>query len=198
MTKANTSTSTNCYKRLRLVAGVTIVTLMVALSSGFSLSTHVSTVAYGISSITIISPENVTYNFPDITSNLTLSFYIEVPRIRMVNWIGYSLDGQPMVTIFGNTSIPVAYGHHNISVSANGTFGGDYVSSETVDFTVSIESDLNGDGVINIADILLASAAYGSTPNDPNWNPRADVSSPKGIIDIFDLIKLASQYDETW
>ena len=188
----------HCYKRPRLVAGATIITLILALGSGFSLSTHVSNIAYGISSITIISPENVTYNSPDITSNLTLSFYIEVPRIRMVNWIGYSLDGQPMVTISGNTTIPVANGHHNISVSANGTFGGDYVSSGTVHFTVSIESDLNGDGVVNIADILLASAAYGSTPNDPNWNPRADVSSPKGTIDIFDLIKLASQYDETW
>jgi len=198
MTKANLPTSAYPKRRLPFVAGASIVVLMLALSSGFSLYTHRSTVAYGISSITILSPENATYNSPDMVSNLALSFYIDVPKFRMVNWIGYSLDGQQNVTISGNTTIPVGYGHHTISVSANGSFGGSYISSETVHFTVASAPDLNGDGVVSILDIMLASAAYGSTPNDPHWNPKADVASPEGVIDIFDLINIAAHYDETW
>ncbi len=198
MTNSNLPTSAHPRRRLPFVAGATIVVLMLALSSGFSLYTPTSTVAYGISSITILSPENATYNSPDMVSSVALSFYIEVPKLRMVRWIGYSLDGQQNVTISGNTTIPVGYGHHTISVSANGSFGGSYISSETVHFTVALAPDLNGDGVVSILDIMLASAAYGSTPGDPHWNPKADVASPEGVIDIFDLINIAAHYDETW
>ena len=198
MTNAKSSASLVSRKRRCFLTAASVAVLILALGATFSSSGQVLAEDPGIQSINLISPQNVTYNSADAPFNLSLSFQIAVPRIRMVSWIGYSLDGTQMVTISGNTTISVSYGPHNISVSANGTYINNPVSSEVVNFTVSIEPDLNGDGVVGIADIVLASAAYGSTPKDPNWNPRADVSDAKGIIDIFDLIRIASYYGETW
>ena len=197
---ANTESLTSLVPRKPLGFLTTASVAVLILTLGVSLSSTGQVLAEdpGIQSITIISPQNITYNSADATFNLSLSFHIAVPRIRMVSWIGYSVDGTPMVTISGNTTISVSYGPHNISVSANGTHIDNPVSSEVVNFNVSIESDLNGDGVVDINDIILASTSYGSTPEDQNWNPRADISDKKGIIDIFDLIKLASYYGETW
>jgi len=52
--------------------------------------------------------------------------------------------------------------------------------------------DLNGDGSVDICDVLLAAAAYGSTPIDPNWNAAADLNHDNRV-DICDLIILAAQ-----
>lgn len=46
--------------------------------------------------------------------------------------------------------------------------------------------DLNRDGTINVLDIGILNAAYGSTPADSNWNPNADLNND-GAIDILDL-----------
>ncbi len=68
-----------------------------------------------------------------------------------------------------------------------------------VDGTVKINmiGDLNGDGVINILDILIAATAFGSEPGDPNWDPRADISEPWNVINILDIVKIAVHFGET-
>ena len=73
------------------------------------------------------------------------------------------MDGNANVTVSGNTTIPVEYGHHSIVMYAT-DIPGDTYASETVDFTVSIPYDFNGDGTVNISDIAMIAAAYGSTP----------------------------------
>jgi hypothetical protein len=57
--------------------------------------------------------------------------------------------------------------------------------------------DFNGDGVISIFDIVLAAGAFASRPGDPNWNPEADLMKPFGLIDICDIVMLASMYGRT-
>jgi hypothetical protein len=61
--------------------------------------------------------------------------------------------------------------------------------------------DINGDGVVNIYDAILMSAAYGSHgpnydyPGEPassNWNPNADLNND-GVVDIYDVIILSAQ-----
>lgn len=46
--------------------------------------------------------------------------------------------------------------------------------------------DVNGDGVINMADIVLIDTATYSTPSSPNWNPNADLNGD-GVVDVSDL-----------
>jgi len=66
--------------------------------------------------MTIISPENKTYNI----TNIALTFTINEPT----SWIGYSLDNQPNVTITGNTTLTnLTEGPHNIILYANDTIG---------------------------------------------------------------------------
>jgi len=59
---------------------------------------------------------------------------------------------------------------------------------------IKMIGDVNGDGIVDIYDVTLAAASYGSTEGDPNWNPDADVAPLWGVIDIYDLVTIASKY----
>jgi hypothetical protein len=50
--------------------------------------------------------------------------------------------------------------------------------------------DVNGDGLVDIVDIVIVALAFGSEPGDPNWNPFAD-RTLDGIIDIVDIVTVA-------
>jgi len=54
--------------------------------------------------------------------------------------------------------------------------------------------DLDGDGDVDLDDIVITCMAYGSTPEDTNWNPDADVSAEFGIIDIYDIVTILYHY----
>jgi len=67
-----------------------------------------------------------------------LVFFVD----KAVSWAGYSLDGQPTVTIDGNTTIGnVTNGVHWLTVYVNDTFG-NYVASQALNFTVAVPADL--------------------------------------------------------
>ena len=53
-----------------------------------------------------------------------------------------------------------------------------------------IAGDLNLDGMVDMNDITEWTAAYGSTPVCPNWNPRADLNG-NNLVDIYDAALLA-------
>lgn len=167
---------------------------MMTLVTPFAKGTPAKTA--GIESITIISPQDVVYNTATPPFDLPLEIYIDVPRMAMVTWIGYSLDGNLNETISGNTVVPVEYGHHNITVYGTDVSGDTYASG-TVDFDVSILYDVNGDGTVGISDIVAVGAAYGSTPEDLLWNPSADIAYPYGKIDICDLVSVVFHYGDT-
>ena len=53
--------------------------------------------------------------------------------------------------------------------------------------------DINGDGIVDIFDVVLAAIAFGSKPGDDNWNPDADLNDDD-IVDIFDIVILANNF----
>ena len=78
--------------------------------------------------ITIISPENMTYS----TSTVPLTFNVDEATV----WIGYSLDGQMNETITGNITLPALPDDtYHIDVFANDTYG-NMGKSSTVHFTI--------------------------------------------------------------
>lgn len=56
--------------------------------------------------------------------------------------------------------------------------------------------DVNEDGVVDLHDLAIVAAAYGSTPGDPNWNPDADVNKD-GVVGLLDFQIVASEYGQT-
>jgi hypothetical protein len=54
-------------------------------------------------------------------------------------------------------------------------------------------ADVNGDGIVDISDALLAAKAFGSTPTSSNWNPAADLNGD-GVVDIFDIVILCRNF----
>jgi hypothetical protein len=49
-------------------------------------------------------------------------------------------------------------------------------ATNTTTFHVFLEGDLNGDKIVDMKDIGIATRAFGSTPGHPRWNPVADVN----------------------
>jgi hypothetical protein len=80
--------------------------------------------------ISIMSPEGRTYS----VNNLSLTFTLN----ELTEWIGYSIDNQDNITIYGNTTLPsLSDGQHNLTVSARDIFG-NTGTSETVSFGVEV------------------------------------------------------------
>ena len=104
-----------------------------------------------------------------------------------------------------NATDPVVTHNYTMVGSYNVTLtvlDNDGLLSDSVVKTINIVKekmlgDLDGDGKINIFDVVLAAQAYKSTPDDPNWNPLADLAPPYGIIDIYDLITIIFNFGET-
>jgi len=59
-----------------------------------------------------------------------------------------------------------------------------------------IPGDVDGDGDVDIYDVVIILAAYGSRPGDPNWDPRADITEPYNKIDLYDAVLAMSHYGE--
>ena len=61
--------------------------------------------------------------------------------------------------------------------------------------------DINHDGSVDINDLLLVDDAYGTKPEDSNWNCHCDIAGPEensdGLIDIYDLATVGKNYGKT-
>jgi len=57
-------------------------------------------------------------------------------------------------------------------------------------------SDLNNDGTVNILDVSIVALAFGSTPDDPNWNIIADLNRDQ-TINILDISAVAREFGKT-
>jgi len=59
-------------------------------------------------------------------------------------------------------------------------------------------ADINHDLHVNMSDVVLAISSYDFTPSDPNWNCHSDVAEPYGVVDIFDIVMICSNYGEEY
>lgn len=59
-------------------------------------------------------------------------------------------------------------------------------------------ADINYDYKVNFYDAVAVSAAYSSTPSDPNWNPHCDIARPRGLINVYDVVIIVASYGEQY
>ena len=103
--------------------------------------------------------------------------------------VSLNATDQMTLTFTWNTT-GFAYGNYTISTcvslvtgetnTANNTFTGGKV-------TVTIPGDVDGNGVVNMSDIITILKAFGSTIGQPHYNPNCDIAN-NGKIDLNDLI----------
>lgn len=118
---------------------------------------------------TIIGTETVTL---DPWTNITLTFY----------WNTSDLTPCNNFTIWAEAStVP-----YEINLENNIYYDG-WVKIKMI-------GDVNGDGQIDVLDIVAITSIYGAHEGDPNWNPEADLAPPWGVIDILDLVTCSSRY----
>jgi hypothetical protein len=131
-----------------------------------------------------VSPSSVT------GAGLGQNVSVQVKIYQAFNFAGYTFNlrfNASLLRCVGASSGSVfpAPSTHTIAV-ANNTAGTIYVTSDP--------GDVNGDGIVNLQDLVLFARAYGSTPDDPRWNPQADVNRD-GIVNLQDLVLLALNYN---
>jgi hypothetical protein len=88
-----------------------------------------------------------------------------------------------------------AYGNYTISAYASPVQGekdiSDNLMSRTV--TLTIPGDINGDGSVNLQDLVFLAKAYGSSLGTARWNANADINGNLKV-DLPDLVILAKNY----
>ena len=62
--------------------------------------------------------------------------------------------------------------------------------------TVRLVGDVNGDGVVNIADVILVENAFGSYPGHPRWNIACDVNAD-GVVNMADITLVLANFGQS-
>jgi hypothetical protein len=75
--------------------------------------------------------------------------------------------------------------------TGNFTFGFDVVFGKAYNL-----GDVNGDGKVDMGDVVTVLKAFGSTPGSPNWNPACDLEQ-NGKIDMGDVVIVLLNFGET-
>jgi hypothetical protein len=68
--------------------------------------------------------------------------------------------------------------------------------TRSIDYSSLIDrliSDVNGDDVVNILDLVLVAKAWNSNPQDPKWNPKLDLNAD-GLVNVLDVVIVAKDF----
>lgn len=57
----------------------------------------------------------------------------------------------------------------------------------------ALSPDINGDEFVNLKDVIILGAAFGSNSSDTNWNPSADLDE-SGVVNAIDALMLSANF----
>jgi parallel beta-helix repeat protein len=112
--------------------------------------------------------------------NVTLYVNTTVIGTQTVNYVS---NGTPIILEFAWNTTGFAYGNYTLSASiqpVNNNCTGGAV-------TVTIPGDVNGEGKVNMGDVVAILKAFGSTPGMPNYNANCDIDG-NGKVDMGDVV----------
>jgi len=88
--------------------------------------------------------------------------------------------------------IPFLHPQGNYTVYVATEYFGTYANNSRT-FNLSILGDIDGNGKVDLSDLVTVALAYGSKPGDPHWNPEADVNKDNEV-NLQDLVIVAMAY----
>jgi parallel beta-helix repeat protein len=144
-----------------------------------------------------VSINIMVFNYGNDTETFDVTLYANTTEIE-TREIPLSSGNSTTITFAWNTT-GFAKGNYTISAYAWPVQGErDTADNRKEDgwVLISIHCDINGDGIVDISDILDTALAFGSTPGHPLWNPNCDLDD-NGIVDISDILEVALHYGET-
>ena len=71
-----------------------------------------------------------------------------------------------------------------------------FISNATI-VKIKMLGDVNGDGVVDISDLVIMVDAIPSVSGMSNWNPDADINND-GLCDVADLVKCIAHIPSSW
>lgn len=63
----------------------------------------------------------------------------------------------------------------------------------TVQAGSAVAGDMNGDGKVNMQDLVIVGVAFASAPGHPRWNPVADINKDN-VVNMKDLVQVAIHF----
>ncbi|MGB8779238.1 MAG: hypothetical protein WCD81_01145 [Candidatus Bathyarchaeia archaeon] len=131
-------------------------------------------------------PENATVT---LYYNITAG---EIAGVQSVTLI--SGENETLLFVWNTTGVPISYDNYTLTAVARIPTGSNTLSDGTMQ--VRILGDLDGNGKVDMADVIVFEDAFGSYPTHPRWNPAADVNE-NGIVYLNDLATLLMHWGQT-
>jgi len=138
----------------------------------------------------------IVWNEGNFTETFSVSAFYNATPIGTLPVTSLS-PGNETTLLFSWDTTGLPKGRYSLSASAPGVPGetdlidNDYYRWGTIQ--AAMAGDINADLVVDIFDIVIVAAAFGSSSGDPNWSANADVEEDN-LIDIFDLVWLAASF----
>jgi hypothetical protein len=143
-------------------------------------------------------PINVmTANQGDLTETFNVAVYANTTEIGEQT-VTLSNGSSTIVSFVWNTN-GFAYGNYTISAYALLVPGETNTASNNLTggavVTVTIPGDVDGNGRVNMNDIVSILKAFGSTVGQPNYNPNCDIENT-GRVDMSDVVIAVSNFGQ--
>jgi hypothetical protein len=129
------------------------------------------------------------HNNGNVAENFTTTIFANTNNITGLQILNLLPSETRIVTYDWNTTgVPASNTPYTIKVQADVLpYETNTANNVFIDGSVKLKlvGDINGDGKVDINDLIAWDAAYNSHPGDPNWNPQADINGD-GIVDQLD------------
>ena len=148
-----------------------------------------------------VIPINVTVlNDGDITENFSVSLFYDSTLVATQDVVNLaSKENLTLFFLWDTSGVPARLAPYTIKAEASILPHEINITDNTLTdgaIMLKIIGDVNGDGRVNIDDLIAWDAAYLSHSGDPNWNVQADLSMD-GIVDKADATLILDHYMET-
>jgi len=142
-------------------------------------------------------------NNGSFAESFTVTAYYNDSNIIAAKDVTNLLPGETVTLVFTwNTSETTQDLYTNYTIAAEASTVTDETDTTNNLFAdgpvkVVIRGDRDGNGVVNILDIIAVASAFGSTPESPRWNILGDLNGD-GRITVNDLILIARSFGQKW